>query len=80
MLLVKLFAQARQLVGEAQIEIPWTEGRNVAFLKQTLIERHPALAPMVPKLLVAINNDSASDDAIIQSTDEVACFPPVSGG
>jgi molybdopterin synthase sulfur carrier subunit len=80
MLLVKLFAQARQLVGEPQIELPWSEGQTVAKLKQTLIDLHPTLKPLVPRLLVAINNDYASDDRAIQSTDEVACFPPVSGG
>ena len=80
MLQVKLFAQARQLVGDPHVEIPWSDGQTVAVLKQTLQQRHPQLAPLIPRLLVAVNNDYAADDAVIQASDEVACFPPVSGG
>ena len=31
-------------------------------------------------LLIAINNDYANDEVLIHTGDEVACFPPVSGG
>lgn len=80
MLQVKLFARARQIVGSPQIEIPWSDGQPVRTLKQELAERHPSLASLIPSLLVAVNNDYAADDATIRSSDEVACFPPVSGG
>ena len=80
MLSVKLFAKARDLAGSPVVQIPWSDGQTVASLKQQLSELHPALVPLVPRLLVAVNNDYAADAAIIRSTDEVACFPPVSGG
>ncbi len=80
MLRIKLFAKARELVGSSTMEIPWSDGQTVLQLKQTLIERHPDLRSLMPRLLVAVNNDYAGDAAAIQSTDEVACFPPVSGG
>ena len=80
MLSVKLFAKARDLAGSAVIQIPWADGQTVASLKQQLSELHPALEPLLPRLLVAVNNDYAADSALVSSTDEVACFPPVSGG
>lgn len=80
MLYVKLFAQARQLAGSPQVAIPWTEGLKVSQLKQGLGDLYPALQPLIPRLLVAVNNDYAQDEAVVHVSDEVACFPPVSGG
>ena len=80
MLQVKLFAKARQLAGCPVVDLPWTDGQSVLQLKHVLAERHPDLRPLISRLLVAINNDYATDDASIHSADEVACFPPVSGG
>lgn len=80
MLSVKLFARARDLVGRPEIHIPWQDGQTVAELKQQLASLHPSLIPLAPRLLVAVNNDYAADAHLLKSTDEVACFPPVSGG
>lgn len=80
MLSVKLFARARDLAGASIIELPWNDGANVGVLKQMLSESHPALKPLMPQLLVAVNNDYVRDDAALKTSDEVACFPPVSGG
>ncbi len=77
---VQLFAQARQLVGRPVVEIPWIDGETVLKLKRKLTELHPMLLPLTSKLMVAINNDFAGDESLIRLSDEVACFPPVSGG
>jgi molybdopterin converting factor subunit 1 len=80
MLKVKLFAKAKDLAGQAEVQVPWVDGHTVADLKRILGESLPALRPLVPHLLVAVNNDYASATTSLRSTDEVACFPPVSGG
>ena len=80
MLKIKLFAQAREIAGSAQVEIPWSDGETVLQLRQTLGELYPGLQPLMPRLLVAVNNDYCRDEATIKPSDEVACFPPVSGG
>jgi sulfur-carrier protein len=80
MLSVKLFAKARDLVGSPVVDVPWSDGETVAVLKRRLAERYPPLEALVPRLLVAVNNDYASDERSLNATDEVACFPPVSGG
>ena len=80
MLTVKLFAKARDLVGSSTVQLAWSDGQVVAHLKQVLSEQYPALVPLIPRLLVAVNNDYAADSTAISQADEVACFPPVSGG
>lgn len=80
MLTVKLFAKARDLVGSPTVQVPWSDGDSVAQLKQVLCEQHPSLVPLVPRLLVAVNNNYAADGTKLAASDEVACFPPVSGG
>jgi len=77
---VKLFAKARDLAGSPIVQLSWSDGETVAALKQRLTERCPDLKPLVPRLLVAVNNNYAADDRTLKTTDEVACFPPVSGG
>jgi len=77
---IKLFARAKELAGAAAIEIIWNDGETVTRLRERLGEQVPALKPLVPRLLVAVNRDYVKDDAVIRLTDEVACFPPVSGG
>ena len=79
-LAVKLFAKARDWAGRDVVELEWTDGETVADLKRRLSEQHPKLEPLVPRLLVAVNNNYATDSAMLNTTDEVACFPPVSGG
>ena len=79
-LAVKLFAKACDLAGSPVIELPWSDGETVASLKQRLADQCPDLKPLVPRLLVAVNNNYAADDCVLKTTDEVACFPPVSGG
>jgi molybdopterin converting factor small subunit len=49
-------------------------------LKQALRERFPALAPVMPHLMFAVNAEYANDATVIPANAEVACIPPVSGG
>ncbi len=77
---VELFAQARDLAGASllQVEVPSTA--TVADLKASLGEQVPALRPLLPHLLVAIDNSYASGDSRLREGSTIACFPPVSGG
>lgn len=80
MLTVHFFARARDLVGKPSLEISWIDGESVSALKRNLAVLYPRLLPLIPKLLVAVNNNFAGDATPIRCDDEVACFPPVSGG
>lgn len=77
---IKLFARARDLAGTSHVELELPEASPVAELKRALASQVPALAPLVPSLLVAIGTDYANDQTPLPSGADVACFPPVSGG
>lgn len=81
MIKVLFFAQTRELVGVANLEIAG-EFATAEQLRQHLAERGSKwqLALEKGKLLVAINQTISSLDASINDGDEVAFFPPVTGG
>jgi molybdopterin converting factor subunit 1 len=77
---VRLFARARDLAGVQTTLIELPVGASVADFRRGLVEEHPALKAILPHLLVAVDNEYATDSAILSPGAEVAVFPPVSGG
>lgn len=75
-----LFAAAREVVGKETVELELPDAANVAAARSALLESYPALAARAKNLLWAVNSEYASDDRVLNATDVVACFPPVSGG
>ncbi len=78
------FAWVRQKVGVAEEQVSPPESvRDVAGLVAWLAARSPghAAAFADPKLIrAAVNQDFATPDAPVRPGDEVAFFPPVTGG
>jgi len=77
---VKLFALARDLAGVSELSLDLPPAGRVIDLKRQLSNRFPELSPLVARLLVAVGNDYAADDTLLEPGADVACFPPVSGG
>jgi molybdopterin converting factor subunit 1 len=77
---IKLFALARDLAGTDTLALDLPAGCTVAMLRAMLVDRAPALAPVLPRSAIAINLEYARDDTRINPTDEIAIIPPVSGG
>ena len=77
---VKLFARAKDLAGMESVEVDLPETARVAELRIALCETVPAIAGLIPSLLIAIDNDYADDSTLLTSDSNLACFPPVSGG
>ena len=77
---VKLFALARQLVGQEDVQLNVPAPAPVRELKAVLCEAHPPLAAIVESLVFAIEAEYANDETPIPEGAEVACIPPVSGG
>jgi sulfur-carrier protein len=77
---VRFFARARDLVGSESVQLTCPEAATVGDLKRLLVERHPALDPIVGSLLIAVDRDFADENSVLSEGAEVACFPPVSGG
>ena len=77
---VQLFAKARDLAGAPQVELEIPDGGTVAEMKLALEAQFPELSPLLPNLLVAVDMNYANDQTQLHETNQIACFPPVSGG
>ena len=77
---VLLFARARDLAGADQIEIEIADGARIGEVRSELLNRFSGLQSLAGSLLIAMNNCYASDETIVETGAEIACFPPVSGG
>ncbi|MEX1096923.1 MAG: MoaD/ThiS family protein [Planctomycetales bacterium] len=79
-LAVRLFARARDLAEAERVEIDVPEAAHIGDVRAALGERYPALRPIGPNLLFAIDHEYAADSQPVPPAAEIACFPPVSGG
>lgn len=77
---VKLFAQLREVIGAGRLEREMTPGATLGDLLAQLRAEFPALAEAAPRTIVALNRAFAAPDSALHDGDEVALFPPVSGG
>lgn len=77
---VKFFALARDLAGAAETTVSVPDGASVGQVWDEIIRRHPGLARYRDEFLLAVNRRFASPDRVLQSGDELAVIPPVSGG
>lgn len=81
MINVLFFAQVRELIGIGTLSVP-AEYPTVEELRKSLCERGErwALALESGKLLTAVNQSLVPAEHPLQAGDEVAFFPPVTGG
>jgi molybdopterin converting factor subunit 1 len=77
---VLYFATLRDRAGVRQEPVTLPDSATVAQLKTQLADRHPDLRTSLDTVLVAVNQDFAFDTETLAEGDEVALFPPVSGG
>ena len=77
---VRLFATLRQLAGWPKQVIDLPEGSTVADALAELDRRYPQLAVGKRTIYVALNQEYAHREQVLHEGDEVAIFPPVSGG
>lgn len=70
--------RARTGIREEQFQVP--DGTSIADLKGILEQRHANLSGALSAALFAINREFAFPENVLQEGDEVALFPPVSGG
>ncbi|BCW88596.1 Molybdopterin synthase sulfur carrier subunit [Alphaproteobacteria bacterium SO-S41] len=81
---IRYFAWVRERVGRAEEEVqPTTPIATVADLADWLATRGPGYEAAFAdrnRLRVAVNQDQADFTAHIAANDEIAFFPPMTGG
>lgn len=82
MIQVLFFAQIRELLGTAKIEYSADNIKTAETLRAALAATDDKWAKVLAsdKLLVAINQTMSQWDSPVKDGDEVAFFPPVTGG
>ena len=82
---VLLFGVTKDIVGSPSFSIPTTSAtgkkipKTVEELRSFLGNAYPELEKLT-SLAIAVNNNYADDSQEINSYDEIALIPPVSGG
>ena len=77
---VLYFAAARERVGQSRESLEVPPGTRVTDVLRLLAARHPSLAPLLPHLRVAVNQEFSDAEAVVPAGAELALIPPVAGG
>ena len=77
---VRLFASLRETAGREQLVLTLPEGATVRQVVEAVHREVPALREAAGAIYAAVNNRYVGPDTPLHEGDEVALFPPVSGG
>ena len=77
---VLFFGGARDAVNHGVVDLAVDSPATVATAFEVLLSRFPDLGRFGKSLLFAVNQEYASKDTPVKDKDELAIFPPVSGG
>jgi molybdopterin converting factor subunit 1 len=77
---VRLFARARDLAGSDVVTLDLPAGATAGQLRRRLAEAVPALARLLERSALAVDNEFAGDEVVLPDGAEIALLPPVSGG
>src|SRR6478752_1244078 len=74
------FATLKDIVGARQMQLDVPSGATVGDVLTHLETAYPRIKDYRPVVLTAVNEEYVDHRAPVQEGDEVAIFPPVSGG
>ena len=85
MIKIIFFARLRELMGIEQLdyELDTEEPTSVNAVLVSLAAQHPALSDYIAQghlVMIAVNQQTADFEKTLKSGDELAFFPPVTGG
>lgn len=76
---ITAYGIAKDILGNARLQIELPEAATVTHLKEALERQFPQLAEL-KSLAVAVNQEYAAADQRLSPADEIVLIPPVSGG
>lgn len=77
---VRLFAGARESLGQDSVSVECGDSVTVGELKERLRGAYPQLEGWLSRSRFAIDNRFANDKHDLTGAEEIALIPPVSGG
>jgi molybdopterin converting factor subunit 1 len=77
---VRLFARARDLAGAGQVTVQLPDTATAGDLRRQLAREIPALAGLLGRSALAVNDEFSQEETPLSEQSEVALLPPVSGG
>lgn len=77
---VLFFAKLREKMGIKEIDIELNQSVTLEQFEALLIAQYPNFADLPQPVLVSVNQEFAQSEQMVSADDEVAFFPPVTGG
>mgnify|MGYP001348891140 FL=1 len=77
---ILLFATLKDLAGKSRLVLDAPENATILTIRRILSEAYPEMEVNVELAIAALNQEFAVDTDVVRDGDEVAFFPPVSGG
>ena len=77
---LKLFAGVREIAGKEEMELDVAQGTTAGGVWERLLTDYPKLSSYTDIVKIAVNQDVVDRGVELQTDDEVAFLPPVSGG
>jgi molybdopterin converting factor subunit 1 len=74
------FATLKDIVGAREMQLELPNGATVSDVLTRLESSYPRVKDYRPVVLTAVNEEYVDHSALVEDGDEVAFFPPVSGG
>jgi molybdopterin synthase sulfur carrier subunit len=73
------FGIVKDIFQKSSIQVDLEGAATISNLKAALEKNYPRLGEPA-SYMVAVNNEYATSDLVIETKDEIAIIPPVSGG
>ncbi|MFB4162308.1 molybdopterin converting factor subunit 1 [Alteribacillus sp. JSM 102045] len=79
-IIVLFFASVADKAGTSRWTTSLSDGSTIEDVKKILVENFPNITDILPICHVAVNREYVLANQVLNTSDEIAFFPPVSGG